>query len=276
MERVEKDYEAFKALLALVKIKPLGKPILYKYDGDCDTGCQEMALKPTKEHLKKLIKHLAGKPCEALRTIIGDDKKIAKLSENRKRLFFGSAEERNAACEKALNELEKNYEKFTPSHIPWYVFEGFTKPDIFIEGEDYVIVCEGKWTEGNITTTTTFLCDTVPSKNPGESNREYRNQMTRHIQAALDCYKGKRVYAFYIVEEGCKYEKELAKKKYGAELKKETIPLSEEEKEQILGAYCGYTTWKKITKKIENIVFLSKEDIRNSSAATKCGTGKKI
>ena len=56
MERVEKDYEAFLSLLALVEIEPLGKPILYRYDGEAGTDCKEMALKPTKKQLKKLLK----------------------------------------------------------------------------------------------------------------------------------------------------------------------------------------------------------------------------
>lgn len=98
-------------------------------------------------------------------------------------MFFGSAEKRTAARTKAIMELEAKYDTLNPADRMWYLFEGFTNPDIFIEGDDYVIVCEGKWTEPHITTTTKYL----------SSKGEYRNQMIRHIQGALN-YTNKKVF----------------------------------------------------------------------------------
>ena len=130
----------------------------------------------------------------------------------------------------------------------WYILEGPSNPDIYIEGDDYVLICEGKWTESHITITTTHL------KAPGES----RNQMIRHIQGALNATT-KKVYAFYIVDKYCQYQNDLTEAAFEQQLEAETIkPL---EKDDILSSFYGYTTWQDLEEAINGLVFLTKEQI---------------
>lgn len=199
MQVVEKDITAFHQLLSLVDIAPLGVPNIYLYDGE---GCVEKQLKPSKRHLAALISYMAEK----------DHTGVSVTNTMRRQLFFpdpNSPASRAEACRAALAELEKSYDALASTNRAWYVFEGFTNPDIFIEGDDYVIVCEGKWTEPHITTKTTNLA----------ADNEYRNQMVRHIQGALN-YTNKKVYAFYIVDKDCGYEADLSTDAFAAQLEK--------------------------------------------------------
>jgi len=68
----------------------------------------------------------------------------------------------------------------------WYVFEGETWPDVFIETEHAVVVIEGKRTEASITTCTTWMPIT--------------HQMLRHLDAALEIAAGRKPIGFFIVE----------------------------------------------------------------------------
>lgn len=237
MEQIEKDENAFAALLSLVKIAPLGAPYDYQYDG---ANCKEKQLKPTKKHLLALIDHMAEK----------DHGKAVACGKDRGELFYGEKSVREAARLRARALLEAQYDTLSSACRRWYVFEGFTHPDIFIEGENYVIVGEGKWTEPHITTTTAHLC----------AAGEYRNQMVRHIQGALQ-HANKKVYAFYIVDENCTYKGALTKAAFGAQLEQETIRLDDDEKKQIADAYCGFTTWQDIQTLLPQIAFVDKAGI---------------
>ena len=238
MEYLENNYDAFLSVLSLVGIDLLDKPTTYRYDG---LSCTEIQLKPTKRHLLDLISLLATK----------QHGKTDIKGQDRLDLFFGEPDVRQAACKKAKAELETDYDALTAKDRPWYMFEGYTTPDIFIEGDDYVIVCEGKWTEPHITTTTTYL----------SSVSEYRNQMVRHIQGALN-YTNKKVYAFYIVDAECGYTEDLNKESFVRQLELETIPLEDIEKEKISNAFYGYTTWQDINKQLPQIVFQLKNEIK--------------
>lgn len=239
MEIIEKDYDAFLKLLAMLNIPALGHPHTYQYDGE---NCSEKLLKPSKRHLSALIAYMATK-----------DHPSDVKHEKRKALFFPDPEHPNGraeACMEALVSLENVYDSLSPCDRHWFLFEGFTHPDIFIEGEDYVIVCEGKWTEPNITTKTTHL----------SAEGESRNQMIRHIQGALND-SDKKVYAFYIVEEGCGYEKDLSKERLAEQLETETVKIPDSEKVKILESFYGYTTWNAIESQINGVKFKSKKDI---------------
>lgn len=239
MECLEKDYDAFLAVLSLVGLSSFTQPTICCYDG---VACSEMKLKPTKKHLSALIDRMATKQHDMVR--------IKAKGHNRLALLVGNPDDRIAAGEQAKSELEASYDTLTAQDRPWYMFEGFTNPDIFIEGEDYVIVCEGKWTEPHITTTTTYL----------SSAGEYRNQMVRHIQGALN-YTNKRVYAFYIVDAECGYLEDLCKESFARQLDCETIRLDDSEKMAIADAFYGFTTWQAIQKALPKIVFCDKSAI---------------
>lgn len=237
MECIENDYHAFLSLLSLVGIDPLSQPTSYRYDG---VSCNEMQLKPTKNHLLALLARMATK----------QHGKVPITDQNRSELFFGNPNQRKAAYEKAKTELEATYDRLTVKDRPWYMFEGYTHPDIFIEGEDYVIVCEGKWTEPHITTTTTYL----------SSFGEYRSQMVRHIQGALN-YSDKNVYAFYIADADCGYLDDLSRERFSQQLERETITIGNDEKDAILESFFGFTTWQDIHRVLPQITFQDKGSI---------------
>ena len=239
MEIIKKDYDSFLKLLSLMNIPALGQPHTYQYDGE---NCSEKQLKPSKRHLSSLIAYMAAKQHTA-------DVK----NEQGTALFFPAPKNPNGraeACMEALAALENVYDSLAPSDRHWFLFEGFTHPDIFIEGEDYVIVCEGKWTESNVTTKTTHL----------SADGESRNQMVRHIQGALN-YSDKKVYGFYIVDESCNYKNELTEDCFKKQLETETVRIPDSEKEKILDSFYGYTTWQEIEKQIKDVSFKRKEDI---------------
>lgn len=239
METVEKDNSALTALLSLVGIPPLSAPQCYRYNGE---NCTEIQLKPTKKHLSALIDHMATKN-HAPASVKGKD---------RTELFFGDPQTRAKACARAKQALEAQYGSLKSSDKAWFLFEGFSNPDIFIEGKDYVIVCEGKWTEPHLTTTTTHLSD----------KNEYRSQMVRHIQGALN-HTNKKVYAFYIVDDSCAYKQALTKECFSNQLKKETIGLEPDEEFKMIEAFYGYTTWQDIQNAIPSVIFLPKEKIKS-------------
>ncbi len=241
VECIKNDFCLFEKVLKLVGIEGVGTPQCFGYDG---IDCQEKQLKPSKDHLIKLIKYISEKD-------FGD-----AVIENakRKQLCISDGKNMNCrseACDEAITELNKAYDSMDASCKAWYVFEGFSNPDIFIEGEDYVIVCEGKWTESHITVQTTNLTS---------KEGEYRNQMTRHIQGALN-YTNKKVYAFYIVDKECGYLADLTREAFKEQLSKETIDIDDFEKEKIMDAFRGYTTWQDIEAVIPGIHFKTKEEI---------------
>lgn len=202
-------------------------------------GKNEKKLKPPKMHLSQLIDYLAEN---------GYPKATLENCCRERAILFGLAEpeKKKKILKEAHRLLEANYEK-DPLPKEWYVFEGCTSPDIYIEGDDYVIVCEGKWTESHITTKTTYL----------SRKDESRCQMIRHIQGALNA-TSKRVYAFYIVDENCGYIKDLEYEAFEKQLKAERI--QPENKKDILSAFKGYTTWQKIERVIP-VKFLEIKDI---------------
>lgn len=68
----------------------------------------------------------------------------------------------------------------------WYVLEGSSQPDVYIETDEAVVVVEGKRTEPELTVGTTWM--------PG------RHQILRHIDGAWEVRGHRKVYALLIVE----------------------------------------------------------------------------
>lgn len=236
MEHIEGNLERINKFLSLVGLKVNSLPYEYFYGED------EKLLKPTKEHLIELVEYISKR----------DNSKIETTNKNREVLYHASKEERANKKDEAIKLINKRYAGLPSTTRAWYIFEGFTHPDIFIEGEDYILIGEGKWTENHITTETTHL---------KTSNKEYRNQMIRHIQGAIN-YSNKPVYAFYLVDEKCGYLNDLTKESFEEQLEKETIKLSNEDKKKLLDAFKGYATWQDIKKAFPNLEFLEKKDIK--------------
>ena len=86
-----------------------------------------------------------------------------------------------AATAKALDLLRTE-----ANDRAWYIFEGPTVPDAYIETPDAVVVVEGKRTEAGPTTDTTWLLG--------------RHQIWRHIDAAWERRGRRQVFGLFIVE----------------------------------------------------------------------------
>lgn len=236
MKQIENNSQNFERFIDLLGINTLSKPIEYRY-ADNESGNTEKALKPTKAHLLGLIKYLyIGRKSVGSFSVSGDNR-IGLLNGEPEKYYL------------AKSEILKNYSSLPPK--AWYVFEGHTYPDIFIEGEDYIIICEGKWTEPHITTETSFL---------KAENGAYRNQMVRHIQGALNYNENKEVYAFYIVDENCSYIDDLTLGAFAEQVEKETISLGYNEKIDVISSYCGVITWQDIERVIA-VKFMTKDEI---------------
>jgi hypothetical protein len=68
----------------------------------------------------------------------------------------------------------------------WHILEGPTYPDVLLETPDALVVIEGKRTERDPTTRTTFM--------------EGRHQIWRHLDAAWEIRGRRRVFGLFIVE----------------------------------------------------------------------------
>lgn len=203
------------------------------YYADKSEKKKEKGLLPTKKHLIELVKYL-----------FENGKSLKSDIPIRQKLFNGKDED---IKQLAIQEIENNYPK--KCSRTWYIFEGPTYPDFYIEGDGYVIIGEGKWTEPHLTNETTFLHITDEGKG--------RNQMIRHIQGAINANKeNTKIIAFYIVDEKREYYQKLASKKeeekrFSEQVDKEIISIDDDEKEKIVSAYYGMITWQDIEKALD-------------------------
>lgn len=104
------------------------------------------------------------------------------VSENTRRNRLALLERRSETIEEALDFLAR---QDIPNRA-WYVLEGITRPDVYLETSELTIVIEAKRTESGPTTHTKMM--------------PVRHQMLRHIDAAWDEVQPKRLFGFFIVE----------------------------------------------------------------------------
>jgi hypothetical protein len=123
----------------------------------------------------------------------------------------------------------------------WYVFEGPTCPDVFIDTPDALIVVEGKRTEAGPTTCTEWM----PA----------RHQMLRHMDAAWEIRGDRAVYGFFIVEADPHSQSTVAPMKWREAACATVSPAaldgslphrSPEERRGIAKGFIGVTTWQAI------------------------------
>lgn len=119
----------------------------------------------------------------------------------------------------------------------WYVLEGPTCPDVFLETADSVIVIEGKRTEGGPTTHTSWM--------------SVRHQMLRHLDAALEICNGRRLNGFFIVESSSREVpsnwREAGTRTVSEDALVRSLPhRSNEERARIADAFLGVTTWEAV------------------------------
>ena len=122
----------------------------------------------------------------------------------------------------------------------WHIFEGKTKPDVFLETDDLIVVIEGKRTESGPTTKTKWM--------------KTRHQMLRHLDCAWEIRGKKKVTGFFIVDhlkcnpsisskQWMKYEQNTTSQ----EALSQSLPhRGPEEQEEISSCFTGVTTWQQV------------------------------
>ena len=137
----------------------------------------------------------------------------------------------------ALRSLQER----RPSPRAWYVLEGPSQPDVYLDSADAVIVVEGKRTETAPTTSTAWM--------------RVRHQMLRHLDAAWEHREGRRIYGLYIVEaesgtsstEPPSTWHEAVESTISDEVLRASLPhRTSDERSQIASALLGVTTWQAV------------------------------
>ena len=187
----------------------------YKY-----WGKDEYALDPPVALLSWLIRNIKNVPDNGSDTV-----------KKRRRLADGDPK----TIEEALKLLRTKGEEKA-----WYILEGPSYPDAYIVSNDMIVVVEGKRTESDITTSTTWM--------------PIRHQMWRHIDAAWEI-KGRRKVAGLLIVEGSDEHtvpekwKASVKKAFDREVIIENFPhRSSREIENITNCFLGVTTWQIICR----------------------------
>lgn len=161
--------------------------------------------------------------------------KLPKASEESQELRRKLLRRDPATVAQALHLLRSS-----PSNTGWYIFEGLTYPDVFIETPDALIVIEGKRTEAGLTTHTTWMSG--------------RHQMLRHIDAAWEMRGSRQVFGFFIVEGDDSGD--VPEKWKAAALETVSKPAIDgslphrgpDDREGIAKAFCGVTTWQQVCR----------------------------
>jgi hypothetical protein len=126
----------------------------------------------------------------------------------------------------------------------WYVLEGNSAPDVYLETATAVIVIEGKRTEREATSVTTWM--------------PQRSQMLRHMDAAYEIRGAKRVFGLMIVEgnggsDAVTVSDHWAKQAQQQILEQtltDSLPHRNlEEQKQIAAGLLGVTTWQRVCAK---------------------------
>lgn len=194
-------------------------------------GRNEVRLKPPIELLRFLVNNPTRlrPPVKETTSAATREKRKALLSANPK-----------AVREEALALLGRRV-----AEKAWYVLEGPTQPDVYIETEDAVVVIEGKRTERDATTTTTWMAE--------------RDQMLRHLDGAWEIRGNRRVYGFYIVEDDpaegpdvpAHWQGVCAKTIASRTLSASLPHRSAAEQRAIASSFLGATTWSRVRSALD-------------------------
>jgi len=192
-------------------------------------GKQEAKLAPPIALLSWLARH----PRKPISGILSKDPEKAVA---RQEWIDGS----EARMVEALGLLMSN-----PSAQKWHLFEGATRPDVYLETKDLLVVIEGKRTEHGPTTSTKWM--------------DGRHQMLRHLDCAWEIRGHKKVLGFFIVDSHSSSPNVpdnwciFAKETVSPEAISSSLPhRGPEEQRQIADAFIGVTTWQRVCKEFSD------------------------
>ena len=195
-----------------------------------DCSLKEARLDPPRALLTYLVEHPAPSIIEGQMSEGTRAKRRALLEGNREVLA------------EALTLLEQTP---IPTKV-WYVLEGRTQPDAYLEMDDCIVVVEGKRTEPEPTTHTMAMAG--------------RHQMLRHIDCAWETRGEKPVFGFFVVSGGAEPDDipvpdewaEAAASTIGEEALSSSLPhRSDTERSAIASCFLGATTWQAIRAEFE-------------------------
>ena len=128
----------------------------------------------------------------------------------------------------------------------WYLLEGESCPDAFIQTANTLLVIEGKRTESSCTSKTTWMA--------------CRSQLIRHMDAAFEMHDGRRVLGLLIVE-GPDSSDGLTPSPFwlreaNDQISRETLTASlphrtPEERHALASGMLGATTWQRVCQEFE-------------------------
>jgi hypothetical protein len=138
-------------------------------------------------------------------------------------------------------EASSLLEKSNFADKEWYILEGKTKPDAYLETSNLIIVIEGKRTETTSTVETKWM--------------SVRHQMIRHLDCTWEIKGSKQIFGFFILEgEGGgdaidipKHWINLLYETVNPEIITKSLPHRNiEEREKIANSFLGATTWQRV------------------------------
>lgn len=185
-------------------------------------GKKERRLKPHPGLLRWLVRHFKGGN--------GGHATSKTTRRNRRKLL-----KRDPATVPLALRLLKD----SVARPQWYILEGKSQPDAYLETDDFILVIEGKRTERGQTTTTSWMAG--------------RNQMLRHMDAAAwNAPKGKRVFGLMIVE-GDSGDHDWIKDCeaiVSKDVVTKSLPhLGVSARQELARGFLGATTWQEVCKK---------------------------
>lgn len=202
-------------------------------------GNGELGLWPPPGLLRWLVQNVQGRPSDSVNPL-------------RQKLFARDPE----TIVLALGKIDATTGR--PGRA-WYILEGLTYPDVFIETPDTLIVIEGKCTGGRPTTNTTWI--------------RGRHQIWRNIDAAWEVRGNKVVFGMFIVE-GDKNDEvppdwleALADARSPKVLASSLPHRSPLERAEIFECLRGITTWQRLCRRFK-LDFKSLSDTRDGAKTT--------
>lgn len=131
---------------------------------------------------------------------------------------------------KALAELR---EPNLPQRA-WYIFEGYTHPDVYVETDDAIFIGEAKRTEPKLTDSTKWL--------------PVRDQLIRHVDSVIESEK--KVYSFLLRDDSSVYPlddyKDISFFQRSLPHRDDTIV------KKVMDSYIGCTTWNAVNNLFGN------------------------
>lgn len=122
----------------------------------------------------------------------------------------------------------------------WWILEGPSRPDAYLETPDAIVVIEGKRTEPGPTTSTEYM--------------PIRHQLLRHIDAAWDKRGQRQVFGMFIVEGDSRGAapalwRDAARAEWNDDILVRSLPHRSADERQAIGqCVLGVTTWQEVVR----------------------------